>query len=102
MSRQLTVEEAEALGYKPARVLATGKTAGVIRMIYTHALYVGINDWGTDRRFCYPDRESAVFALETWDGRGDPPGPWLKEKGDSVERRNPLWSKEQQKFINKD
>lgn len=31
-------------------------------------------------RFCYPDIGDAFAALATWDGQGDPPGDWIKEK----------------------
>ena len=27
-------------------------------------------------RYCYPERHHAMVALFTWDGQGDPPGPW--------------------------
>lgn len=34
--------------------------------------------WRT--RFCYEHSIDAVLAVQDWDGQGDPPGPWLKQK----------------------
>jgi hypothetical protein len=51
-------------------------------------LCVGLDEIGYRTRFCYPDFLSASLALSQWDGRGDPPGPWIKEKG-VRERNNP-------------
>jgi hypothetical protein len=86
--RQLTGKQAESLGYSPARVLPSGETAGVMRMLYTTGLFVGITRHFWRTRFCYETTTDAVAALQTWDGYGDPPGPWIKEKG-GVERSNP-------------
>lgn len=38
-------------------------------------------------RYCYESFADAKHALATWDGKGDPPGPWVKEK--LSERRGP-------------
>lgn len=32
------------------------------------------------RRYCYDNLHKAVYALRAWDGTGDPPGLWIKEK----------------------
>ena len=85
---ELTVTEANEHGYIPARVLASGECAGVMRMVYTAGLFVGLTDWGYRTRFCYPTIEDAIRALAEWDGHGDPPGPWIKEKG-AADRSNP-------------
>lgn len=31
-------------------------------------------------RYCYPNGVEARRALSEWDGEGDPPGEWIKEK----------------------
>jgi hypothetical protein len=67
-------------GYCAVRMLPSGVRIGVIPMLYTGALCVGISKFGYERRFCYGDLAEAVLALETWDGKGDPPGAWIKEK----------------------
>src|SRR5262245_21825543 len=70
-------------------LLESGEYASLQRMFYTTGLMVGRDETGYRTRFCYPDDASALEALLSWDGRGDPPGPWLKEKG-RRERWNPL------------
>jgi len=42
----------------------------------------GVEDGGYDyaARYCYPNLTEALAAIATWDGQGDPPGPWIKEK----------------------
>jgi hypothetical protein len=40
-------------------------------------------------RYCYSRLQDAAEALLAWDGAGDPPGPWLVQKGAGIERRNP-------------
>ena len=79
-----------ALGVLLSRELPTGEWAGVQRMMFTNALLVGMDRSGYRTRFCYPLGMPAIEALGTWDGRGDPPGPWIKEKGER-ERRNLRW-----------
>jgi hypothetical protein len=90
MIPQLTKEAAEALGYKPARILPSGKCAGVLNQLFTVGLFVGLGDF-YERRFCYPSRIEAEKALMTWDGFCDPPGPWIKEKPSN--RLNPRLAK---------
>jgi len=57
-------------------------------LLHIGIVCVGLDETGYRTRFCYEDKRTALFALLTWDGRGDPPGPWIKEKG-RVERNNP-------------
>lgn len=78
-----------ALGVPLSRQLPTGEWAGVQRMLFTNALLVGLDAWGYRTRFCYPLGMPAIEALATWDGRGDPPGPWIKEKSRDGDRDNP-------------
>lgn len=57
---------------------------GVQRFIFTCGLltnlrFVGLTN-SYDARYCYESRADAVRALATWDGQGDPPGDWIKEK----------------------
>ena len=71
-----------ANGYVRCIVLPTGEIAGLHQMLYTCGLVVGLNDFGWRTRFCYESKEEAQKALDAWDGRGDPPGPWIKSKPD--------------------
>ena len=91
MSLQITAEEIIALGYEAPRQLPTGKWAALGRFLFTTGLVVGIDQSGYRTRFCYPSREDAALALKEWDGQGDPPGLWIKEKG-AYERSNPRLS----------
>ena len=92
---QLSSEQAVQMGYRWAKRLESGETAAVARMLATWGLFVGLDAWGYRTRFCYPDENTVCNALGTWDGRGDPPGPWIKEKGINlqlgipVDRNNP-------------
>lgn len=84
---ELTPKEAEAYGYKPAKLLADGRCAGILNMIYTVGLFVGMDEIGPRSRYCYHTRHEAEEALALWDGTGDPPGNWIKQKPE--ERMNP-------------
>lgn len=56
----------------------------VQRFIFTCGLLAGVklDHVGIDytARYCYHSAREAVHALDTWDGKGDPPGDWIKEK----------------------
>ena len=63
-------------------------------MLFTAGLFVGLDARGYRIRYCYPNLAAAIAALSRWDGRGFPPGPWIKEKGRmlngaAVDRSNP-------------
>lgn len=80
----------QANGYKFAHRLPTGEIAGIMPMIYTVGLFVGLDETGYRTRFCYPTFADAALALLEWNGSGDPPGPWIKEKGaPGGDRANP-------------
>ena len=82
----------EEMGYSPVKLLATGEWAGVMNMIYTCGILVGLDESGYKTRFCYETRKEAEAALAQWDGNGDPPGNWIKQKG-GIERMNPNYKK---------
>ena len=67
-------------GYTDPRQLPDGKWIGIMRQAYTTGLFIGLTEFSYERRYCYESRADAYFALLTWDGAGDPPGPWIKEK----------------------
>ena len=76
------------LGYYCARRLDDGRWIAVSPMVFTTGLFVITPDllsWTT--RFCYERSVDAIAAVEAWDGQGDPPGPWVKQKPE--ERLNP-------------
>jgi hypothetical protein len=67
-------------GYTRCIVLPTGELAGIHEMLFTWGIFVGLDDIGWRSRFCYEHKQDAIAALDKWDGKGDPPGPWIKEK----------------------
>ena len=73
--------------YHNIRTLPTGEIAGMTVMIFTTALFVGLTHNGYRTRYCYPSFYEAREALADWDGVGDPPGPWIKQKPEN--RYNP-------------
>ena len=68
--------------FEVLKTLPDGTRCGLHRMLFTTGLLVGISDDGMiyERRYCYPDWGAASVALTLWEGVGDPPGPWIKEK----------------------
>lgn len=77
------------MGYNCVSLLpVTKEWAGVMPMLYTTGLFVGLNEWGYRLRYCYEKYGDARAALFEWDGSGDPPGPWIKAKGDKGGDRN--------------
>lgn len=67
-------------GYDGVRQLPDGTWIGILPMIMTFGLFVGLQEYGYERRYCYEHGEDAWTACQEWDGKGDPPGPWIKEK----------------------
>lgn len=68
-------------GYSYVRELPSGVWLGLQRMAYTTGLFVGLDETGYEHRYCYEYSVAALHALLHWDGEGDPPGPWIKQKG---------------------
>jgi len=57
---------------------------GIQRFIFTCGLLTDLKFYEMENdytaRYCYPNEREALRALQAWDGTGDPPGPWIKEK----------------------
>ena len=57
---------------------------GVQRFIYSCGLLTNMRfdrlTYAYDARYCYPIARDALRDLLEWDGQGDPPGDWIKEK----------------------
>lgn len=79
MSTDALERDLAAMGYH-VRTLPSGVVCGVLGQMYTTGLFVGLDHYGYSRRYCYEHRADALVALMLWDGEGDPPGPWIKEK----------------------
>lgn len=80
----IDAELAEHWSFLRVREVPGRGDCAVQRFIFTCGLLVGVK---LDRacidytaRYCYDSARDALRALETWDGKGDPPGLWIKEK----------------------
>lgn len=69
------------LGYRDIRELPNGELAGLLSFAFTIGIVVGIERFGYRIRYCYGQYSEARKSLEAWDGKGDPPGEWIKAKG---------------------
>lgn len=75
----------------PCRRLPDGRFLHVIPMIFNVRLVVETpmsNRTGQyDDGWCYSKAHAflALAALNTWDGGGDPPGPWIKRISDGAQ-----------------
>lgn len=98
----MTPEDEAALkqdGHVIIKELPDGKVVALHEQIFTTALLLVTDNYKTKavdtywngwiRRFCYEERLEALIAGRQWDGVGDPPGKWVKEKSLGVDRLNP-------------
>ena len=76
-------------GYRMLREIPGRGITGIFRFVFTTGIVTGIDEFGYTRRWCYENHADAVQALNTWNGEGDPPGDWIKSKGDGGEYSNP-------------
>lgn len=73
------------LGYSCPKKLVTGEWGAICNQIFTTGLFVIVADlsmWRT--RYCYEHMKDAALALSSWNGVGDPPGPWIKRKPEDI------------------
>lgn len=67
-----------------AREVPGRGVCGVQRFIFSCGLLTDLRfdglGYGYSARYCYPIARDAERALAEWDGIGDPPGEWIKEK----------------------
>lgn len=89
-------EKFEAEGYSQLREIEGLGICGIYPFMYTTAIVVGIDEYGYKYRYCYPKEYTleCLIALKVWDGKGDPQGRWIKQKGIGGDRRNPNWEEE--------
>lgn len=80
-------------GYTHVRQLG-GRYVGLQRFNFTVGLVVGLDWIGHDRRYCYEKAKDAIKAIETWDGKAHPGGPWIKCKGAGIDLLNPSFGME--------
>jgi hypothetical protein len=89
------IEWLNANGYTRIKVMPDETACAIQSQLFTCAIIVGLDRTGWKRRYCYEREADAREALVQWDGKGDPPGPWIKEKPSerlgpgAVEERTP-------------
>lgn len=88
MYKVILPEVYESMGYSNLRMVYGIGLCGLMRMAFTTGLFIGIDEHGYYGRYCYPTWKEAEIALKNWDGEGDPPGNWIKYKGEGGERSN--------------
>jgi hypothetical protein len=76
-------------GYYNIKEIPERGICGLRDFIFTCGLVIGMDEGGYFGRYCYRTKQEAIDAIESWDGQGDPPGDWVKYKGNGGERSNP-------------
>lgn len=79
-ANQTFIEFLNENGYTHIKAMQDGTVCALQKQLFTTGIIVGINRHGWSRRYCYEREYDAREALIQWDGVGDPPGPWVKEK----------------------
>lgn len=74
----MTPSQIEALGYTDPKPLTeggmAGEWAGIMKLMFTHAIIAGIGPDFYEERWCYHTYAEARAALDAWDGGGEPQG----------------------------
>lgn len=76
-------------GYSNIKELPERGVVGIRRFIFTVGLCYDLNEYSYFGRYCFPTMADAIDALNKWDGIYDPPGNWIKHKGETGEYSNP-------------
>lgn len=50
-------------GYQNLRTLEDGTVVGSGDLMFTHALYIDLNEYGWSKRFCFEDKNLAISEL---------------------------------------
>lgn len=67
-------------GYTHVRQLPDGTWAGLVSLIYTTGLCVGLTEIGWTRRFCFEDRKMAISELAKLTSVDDEPVGWIARR----------------------
>lgn len=77
----LLLEELRAQGYAHCRVLADGTVVGVGDLMFTRAIYIGLEEFGYDKRFCFSDGQEALRQLALLDSAESEPSNYIARRG---------------------
>lgn len=67
--------------YENLRVLDDGTIIGTGKLMFTTALYVGINLTGWERRYCYKDMKALKQSLDSMTTSDDEPHGYIARRG---------------------
>jgi hypothetical protein len=75
----MTTDRAREIGAVLVRELDDGRELAVIPTIFNYRLTIGpAGEQTIEDFYCYDGYAWCLRACETWDGKGDPPGPWKR------------------------
>ena len=80
------IAQLEKEGYKHIREIPGRGLCGISIFMFTAGILYNLDESGYSGRWCYHSESEALHALDKWDGVGDPPGNWIKYKGEGGER----------------
>jgi len=89
-SKEELIEWLKQEGYYNIKEIPEQGLCGLREFIFTIGLCTNLTHWDYGGRYCYPKDVilESVVAIETWDGKKDPAGSWIKYKGKGGERHN--------------
>lgn len=70
----------EPQGYQNLRELPDGYVVGTMELIFTRAIFIGLNEWSFEKRFCFSDRELALTELAKIQSVDDEPTGWVARR----------------------
>ena len=74
-------QKVQRLGvYSEVRTLPDGSIAAVGDLIFTRAIYLGCDEIGWSRRFCFDDRPRANEEFKKLQSRDDTPSGWIARR----------------------
>lgn len=69
-----------AVDYQNLRVLEDGTVIGTGELLFTRAIFIGLNEWSFEKRFCFEDRELALTELAKLNTGDDEPSGWIARR----------------------
>ena len=75
-------------GYFGIREIPGQGICALQHLMFTKAVVCGLTEVSYRYRYCYHTLGEAIDAINSWDGEGDPPGNWIKRKGEGGDKPN--------------
>lgn len=67
-------------GYTHVRVLPDGTIAGLVELMFTTGLCMGLNETSWQKRYCFEQRSDAMDALQGLTSLTDEPSGWIARR----------------------